>query len=46
MTIGAAAQDAKVSVVAVENFYGDIARQIGGDRVDVACSAIWPLRLD
>jgi zinc/manganese transport system substrate-binding protein len=35
MTIGAAGQDAKLSVVAAENFYGDIVRQIGGDRVEV-----------
>jgi zinc/manganese transport system substrate-binding protein len=34
--IGAAGQDSKLSVVAAENFYGDIAQQIGGDRVDVA----------
>lgn len=27
--------DGKISVVAAENFYGDIARQIGGDRVAV-----------
>jgi zinc/manganese transport system substrate-binding protein len=30
------AADGKVTVVAAENFYGDIARQIGGDRVAVA----------
>jgi zinc/manganese transport system substrate-binding protein len=35
MTIGAAGQDAKLSVVAAENFYGDIVRQIGGDHVEV-----------
>jgi zinc/manganese transport system substrate-binding protein len=29
------AADAKLAVVAAENFYGDMARQIGGDRVDV-----------
>jgi zinc/manganese transport system substrate-binding protein len=29
------AADGKVSVVAAENFYGDVARQIGGDRVAV-----------
>jgi zinc/manganese transport system substrate-binding protein len=29
-------QEAKLSVVAAENFYGDIVRQIGGDRVEVA----------
>ena len=28
-------QEPKLSVVAAENFYGDIARQIGGNRVDV-----------
>lgn len=27
--------DGRLAVVAAENFYGDIARQIGGDRVDV-----------
>jgi zinc/manganese transport system substrate-binding protein len=32
---GARAADSKLAVVAAENFYGDIARQIGGDRVDV-----------
>jgi len=31
----ARAADSKLSVVAAENFYGDIARQIGGDRVAV-----------
>ena len=31
----ARAADAKLAVVAAENFYGDIARQIGGERVDV-----------
>ncbi len=36
MAMGAAGQELKPSVVAAENFYGDIARQIGGDRVDVA----------
>ena len=36
MAMGAAGQQLKPSVVAAENFYGDIARQIGGDRVDVA----------
>ena len=29
------AADGKIAVVAAENFYGDIARQIGGDRVAV-----------
>src|SRR5476651_2513746 len=32
---GARAAEGKLAVVAAENFYGDIARQIGGDRVDV-----------
>ena len=32
---GARAADGKIAVVAAENFYGDIARQIGGDRVAV-----------
>jgi zinc/manganese transport system substrate-binding protein len=32
---GAHAADGKLAVVAAENFYGDIARQIGGDRIDV-----------
>ena len=31
----ARAADGKIVVVAAENFYGDIARQIGGDRVTV-----------
>jgi zinc/manganese transport system substrate-binding protein len=31
----ARATDGKIAVVAAENFYGDIARQIGGDRVTV-----------
>ena len=31
----ARAADGKVAVMAAENFYGDIARQIGGDRVAV-----------
>jgi zinc/manganese transport system substrate-binding protein len=31
----ARAADGKIAVVAAENFYGDIARQIGGDRVTV-----------
>ena len=35
MTLGSAAQEAKLSIVAAENFYGDIARQIGGNLVDV-----------
>ncbi len=32
----AGAADGKIAVVAAENFYGDVARQIGGDRVTVA----------
>jgi zinc/manganese transport system substrate-binding protein len=32
----ARAADAKIAVVAAENFYGDIARQIGGDAADIA----------
>src|ERR1700744_3226561 len=35
MASPAHAADGKVAVVAAENFYGDIARQIGGDRVAV-----------
>src|SRR5665647_713016 len=31
----APAADGKLGVVAAENFYGDIARQVGGDRVEV-----------
>jgi zinc/manganese transport system substrate-binding protein len=31
----ASAADGKIAVVAAENFYGDVARQIGGDRVVV-----------
>jgi zinc/manganese transport system substrate-binding protein len=34
-TSGIRAADGKIAVVAAENFYGDIARQIGGDRVEV-----------
>src|SRR5471030_2881435 len=34
-TPAANAADGKIAVVAAENFYGDIARQIGGDRVNV-----------
>ena len=30
------AADGKIAVVAAENFYGDVARQVGGDRVKVA----------
>jgi zinc/manganese transport system substrate-binding protein len=29
------AQEAKIPVVAAENFYGDVVQQLGGDRVDV-----------
>jgi len=29
------AQDARIPVVAAENFYGDVVQQLGGDRVDV-----------
>jgi zinc/manganese transport system substrate-binding protein len=32
---GAQGADGKLAVIAAENFYGDIARQIGGDRVEV-----------
>jgi zinc/manganese transport system substrate-binding protein len=32
---GARAADAPIAVVAAENFYGDVAKQIGGDRVAV-----------
>src|SRR5450830_854685 len=32
---GARAAEGKIAVVAAENFYGDIARQIGGDRVTI-----------
>src|SRR5471030_617344 len=35
-TCPARAADSKIAVVAAENFYGDIARQIGGERIDVA----------
>jgi zinc/manganese transport system substrate-binding protein len=35
-TTGAHATDGQIAVVAAENFYGDIARQIGGDRVAVS----------
>jgi zinc/manganese transport system substrate-binding protein len=35
LTPAAHAADGKIAVVAAENFYGDIARQIGGDRVTV-----------
>jgi zinc/manganese transport system substrate-binding protein len=31
----ARAADGKISIIAAENFYGDIARQIGGDQVEV-----------
>ena len=36
MTISASSEDAKLGAVAAENFYADIVRQIGGDRVEVA----------
>ncbi|MFT4064996.1 metal ABC transporter solute-binding protein [Paraburkholderia sp.] len=32
---GAFAADAKIPVVAAENFYGDVVRQLGGERVNV-----------
>jgi zinc/manganese transport system substrate-binding protein len=32
---GAASVEARISVVAAENFYGDVARQVGGDHVVV-----------
>ena len=32
----ARAADGRIAVVAAENFYGDIAKQVGGDRVEVA----------
>jgi zinc/manganese transport system substrate-binding protein len=34
-TAAVRAADGKIAVVAAENFYGDVARQIGGDRVAV-----------
>jgi zinc/manganese transport system substrate-binding protein len=34
-TVTVAAADPKIDVVAAENFYGDIARQVGGERVAV-----------
>jgi zinc/manganese transport system substrate-binding protein len=34
--VAARAADGKLAVVAAENFYGDVARQIGGDAVEVA----------
>jgi zinc/manganese transport system substrate-binding protein len=33
--MGAASNDAEIGLVAAENFYGDIARRVGGDRVTV-----------
>jgi zinc/manganese transport system substrate-binding protein len=33
--LGAAAQESKLRIVAAENFYGDVARQIGGSLVEV-----------
>jgi zinc/manganese transport system substrate-binding protein len=35
LATGAAAAEGKISVVAAENFYGNVAEQIGGDRVSV-----------
>ena len=35
IALPAHAAGGKIAVVAAENFYGDIARQIGGDRVEV-----------
>ena len=35
LTSGSHAADGKIAIVAAENFYGDVARQIGGDRVAV-----------
>ncbi|WGS49242.1 metal ABC transporter solute-binding protein [Paraburkholderia sp. D15] len=35
MSQGAFAADAKIPVVAAENFYGDVVQQLGGNRVDV-----------
>jgi zinc/manganese transport system substrate-binding protein len=34
-TLAAAANDTSIGIVAAENFYGDVARQIGGERVVV-----------
>jgi len=34
--LAAAANDTSIGIVAAENFYGDVARQIGGDRVVVS----------
>jgi len=36
LLVGAPAADGRALVVAAENFYGDVAAQIGGDRVSVA----------
>lgn len=33
---GGRAADGKIALVAAENFYGDVARQIGGERVSIA----------
>jgi zinc/manganese transport system substrate-binding protein len=33
--LGAVADDAKIGLVAAENVYGDVARQVGGDRIAV-----------
>src|SRR5690348_14044861 len=35
LAIGAFGQKTKLSVIAAENFYGDVAEQIGGDLVEV-----------
>ena len=36
LATGPATAAGKIEIVAAENFYGDLARQIGGDRVDVS----------
>ena len=36
MALASAADDTRIGIVAAENFYGDVARQIGGDRVVVS----------
>jgi len=33
--LAAAAQDTRINLVAAENFYGDIASQIAGDRASI-----------
>lgn len=35
MAMSVSAADAKINIVAAENFYGDVVRQVGGDHVDV-----------